>query len=217
MKSRVWCLSAMGGIMLLFGSGIVSAQTAAALKDKVYSDAKALDFSVPLKEAPAAELPLPLPPVRVRPAAPGGLPENCNNMPVLYVENGVLYKNGQALGSNVSSYKGACSGDAAWTDNYGTLYKNGTELGNSSRFQIAGYTGDVVWTDNYGDLCKNEEELGRAARFAVAERTGDVAWMDSYSHLYKNKAEVTSDCQSFELREDGKLIWRDNWGHYHYQ
>jgi hypothetical protein len=143
----------------------------------------------------------------------GQLPENCASMPVLYVRNGDLYKNGKKLGSNASAYKGACSGDVAWRDSYGHVYKNETELGGSvSDFRIALYTGDVVWTSSYGSLYKNSTEIGRAQIFMVADWTGDVAWRDNYGTLYKNSAKLGGASRFQVAGHTGDVVWSDNYG-----
>jgi len=145
--------------------------------------------------------------------APGSLPENCGNMPVMYTKDGDLYRNGQKLGSNVSSYKGACSGDVAWRNSYGDLYKNTDKLGGSSQnFEIALYTGDVFWTDNYGRLHKNSSGIGDAQTFQVADHTGDVAWRDNYGRLYKNGEELGSSSRYQIAGYTGDVVWVDGYG-----
>ena len=175
--------------------------------------AAALGYAVPAGELPRVALPGALVPPRAVQPQPGALPENCANMPVLYVRNGDLYKNGKLVGNNVSSYKGACSGEVAWRDSYGRVYKDQAELGRSvSDFRIALYTGDVVWTDSYGRLYKNKTEIGGAQVFLLADWTGDVAWRDSYGRLYKNAKELGSANRFQIAGHTGDVVWSDSYG-----
>ena len=173
MKNCLVTLSAAAAF--LFSAGPAFAQPA----DSLVTGAAALGFTLPGGELPAVNLPgIPARARAFQPAA-NALPENCPNMPVLYVKNGDLYKNGKKLGRNASAYKGACSGDAAWRDSYGRIYKNEAELGSSVQdFEIALYTGDVFWKNSYGRLYRNSAEVGSAQVFIVADWTGDVAWRD---------------------------------------
>jgi hypothetical protein len=181
--------------------------------DSLASGAAALGFQLPGGELPAVALPgIPARARAFQPAA-NVLPENCLNMPMLYVKNGDLYKNGKKLGGNASSYKGACSGDAAWRDSYGRIYKNEAELGSSAQnFEIALYTGDVFWKNSYGRLYKNSSEVGSAQVFIIADWTGDVAWRDSYGNLYKN-SEKLGDSGRFQMAgHTGDVVWVNNFG-----
>ncbi len=213
MKNRIFRLQRLVGILLLASSGAAFAQMDGALKDRIFSDAKALGLPDTFKEAPAVEVPLPVAAALVLRPAHRILPENCSNMPVMYTRNGDLYKNGQKLGSNVSSYKAACSGDVAWRDGYGAIYKNETNLGDSSRnFEIALYTGDVFWRNSYGRLYKDSSEIGNARTFAVADHTGDIAWRDNYGRLYKNGIELGNSNRYQIVGHTGDVVWVNNYG-----
>lgn len=204
----------MHSIVLAAVSALLAAPGAYALPpaaSQLLSGAAAL--GAPPREAALPEVDLPPAPKAPRTFAPAGLPENCAAMPVLYVQDGDLYKNGKKLGDNVSAYKGACTGDAAWRDSYGRLYKNETELGSSvSDFRLALYTGDVVWTDSYGRLYKNRYRLGDSRNFIVSDWTGDVAWRDSYGRLYRNTLEL-GDARNFQMAaRTGDVVWQNNYG-----
>lgn len=210
MKNTIKILSAAAAFVLPACAAFAQPAGPAA---SLIAGAAALGSPVPGGELPEVTLPqAPVSPRLVQPA-PGGLPENCSNMPVLYVKDGDLYKNGKKLGDNVASYKGACSGDAAWRDSYGRIYRNAAELGGSARnFEIALYTGDVFWQDAYGRFHKNSDEIGSAQVFIVADWTGDVAWRDSYGNLYKNSAKLGSSSRFQVAGHTGDVVWVNNFG-----
>jgi len=207
MKNCLVTLSAAAAF--LFSAGPAFAQPA----DSLVTGAAALGFTLPGGELPAVNLPgIPARARAFQPAA-NALPENCPNMPVLYVKNGDLYKNGKKLGRNASAYKGACSGDAAWRDSYGRIYKNEAELGSSAQdFEIALYTGDVFWKNSYGRLYRNSAEVGSAQVFIVADWTGDVAWRDPYGRLYKNSEELGASSRFQMASHTGDVVWTDSFG-----
>lgn len=165
-------------------------------------------------ELPAVTLPQAAVPARAFAQTQPQLPENCAAMPVLYVQDGDLYRNGKKLGDNVSSYKGACTGDAAWRDTYGRVYKNEKQLGGSvSEYRIALYTGDVLWTDSYGRLYRDAAEIGSAQVYMLSDWTGDVAWRDSFGNLYKNSVKLGGANRFQMASHTGDVVWADSFGH----
>ncbi len=215
-KNKVRSMQILAGVFILAGSGAVSAQMNGALKDRAVSDAGALGLPGAALEVPAVNVPFPAAANYVFYPNPNALPENCTNMPVVYTKDNDIYKNGEKLGSDVSSYKGACSGDVAWRDSYGRIYRNKTQLGDSGQeFLIALYTGDVFWKDNYGNLHKNSAQIGNARTYAVADHTGDVAWLDDYGRLYRNGTQL-GDASRYQITgHTGDVVWLDGYGTLH--
>nr|MDA8131589.1 hypothetical protein [Elusimicrobiota bacterium] len=198
--------------MVLAGSGAVFAQ-GSAVYTSALSGARALGLPAAASQALEAEAPaLPAPVNVIKHPHPYVLPEDCKNMPVLYVQDGYLFANGEKLGDRPSQYKGACNGETAWTDTSGTLYRGKAVLGRAQNFELALYTGDVFWKDNYGTLMKNKAEIGRAQSFKVSDYTGSVAWTDNYGALYKDGRELGRSSNYQITGHTGDVVWQDNYG-----
>ena len=116
------------------------------------------------------------------------MPENCANLPVVFIRNGEIFKNGISLGRNASSYQANCDGLVAWQDNYGDLYSENRKVADRvSHYDVAWYGDMLVWKDSYGNLHRGNDDLGRVESYTFVKYTGDVIWKDSWGDLYRNR------------------------------
>lgn len=140
-------------------------------------------------------------------------PSPCTNLPVSYLNDGNLFKNGQLLSRSAASFQAACSGQVAWMDYSGGLHKEQQSLGPASAYEISKFNGVVAWIDQQGALHRDTEELGRHQTYQFARPTGDVFWTDSWGYFYQNRDRLTNDrTQDYKIAAfTGDAAWRDSW------
>ena len=147
---------------------------------------------------------------------PDALPENCANLPVVFIRNGEIFKNGVVLGRNASSYQANCDGLVAWQDHYGDLYSENRKVADRvTQYDVAWYGDMLVWKDSYGNLHRGNDDLGRVDSYTFVKYTGDVVWKNGWGDLYRNREKFGRAGNYLVAARTGDVAWLDGFGTLH--
>lgn len=213
MINRITTLSA--AVLCLLASPL-RAQPSEALRLSADSlSASFGELSVAARQARAAALGARIQRARFVPRT-DSLPENCFNLPVVAIRNGEIFKNGEKLGRNASSYQANCDGLVAWRDSYGDLYADTRKIADRvSEYDVAWHGDVLVWKDSHGDLHRGTESLGRVSNYTFVKFTGDVVWKDSWGDLYRNREKFGRAGNYRVAARTGDVAWQDSYGILH--
>ncbi|MDE2142358.1 MAG: hypothetical protein KGJ84_08110 [Elusimicrobia bacterium] len=162
-------------------------------------------------------------PVRPEPGHPGRwiprgeeLPENCANLPVVAIQDGGIFKNGQKIGDHAFTYRANCDGTVAWLNDSGELYRDaGSVADHVVEFDVAWHGDTVVWKDSSGDLHRDGDDLGRAEGYTFVKYTGDVVWRDGWGDLYRNREKLGRSQNYAVAARTATVAWVDDFGNLH--
>ena len=144
------------------------------------------------------------------------LPELCADLPVVFIQNGDIFKNDKFLGRYAASYKANCDGLVVWQDSYGDLYRDGVETaGRAQVYDVSWYGDIIVWKDSHGVLFRSGRELGRVQDYVFVKYTGDVVWPDSYGDLYRNQVKLGRAQRYAVAERTADVAWVDGYGVLH--
>ncbi|HAH31974.1 MAG TPA: hypothetical protein DCL44_06645 [Elusimicrobia bacterium] len=140
---------------------------------------------------------------------------NCQEASVSIDPSGDIYRNGDRIGRNASTFRVNCVGDVAWVTTGSEMYLNETQLGRNASFTygISAFSSVVAWSESDGDMHKNDETLGRdASTFAIAPYNGVVVWKATDGDIYKDTEELGRNANSFSLSYKGIAAWSNTSG-----